>query len=327
MATKSDWCSNRTWLLAVLVSVALIRFAVLGMYPLLDPTEGRYAEISREMAATDDWITPQLERDQPFLGKPPLFFWLTALGFKILGLSEFSARFPSYIMGVLTAVLTYILGMNLYGRTLALFGVLILTTTALFNTYTGWVATDTTLAAAITLSMVSFPLAIRAESRQASMGWGYAFFIGIGLSLLTKGLVGCVLIGTPLTVWTVWHSRYREIWSRLPWIGGSLLALAIAVPWHVLAEWANPGFLNYYIIGEHFERFFESGWKGDMYGSAHAYPRGMIWLFALVDTAPWIGIFLTALLWLRTRGGSLRGRPPGRRPPARRGVPPRGPVP
>ena len=62
---------------------------------------------------------------------------------------------------------------------------------------------------------------------------------------------------------------------------GILITMAIAVPWHILAEIKTPGFLKYYLIGENFDRFVIPGWKGDMYGSAHKQFRGMIWLFTI----------------------------------------------
>ena len=55
--------------------------------------------------------------------------------------------------------------------------------------------------------------------------------------------------------------------------------LALAVPWYVMAEQATPGFLDYFLVGEHFRRFTVSGWEGDLYGNAHTEPLGTIWLF------------------------------------------------
>jgi 4-amino-4-deoxy-L-arabinose transferase-like glycosyltransferase len=89
------------------------------------------------------------------------------------------------------------------------------------------------------------------------------------------------------------------MWQRLPWISGSLLMLAIALPWYLLAEYRTPGFLNYFIMGEHVSRFLDPGWKGDKYGYAHATPRGMIWLYWLGAIFPWS---LAMLVWLGRHG-------------------------
>ena len=75
---------------------------------------------------------------------------------------------------------------------------------------------------------------------------------------------------------------------------------AIALPWYIMAEMATPGFIDYFIVGEHFKRFVVSGWQGDLYGSAHDQPRGMIWVFWLQSAAPW-SIVLPILAWKRRK--------------------------
>jgi 4-amino-4-deoxy-L-arabinose transferase-like glycosyltransferase len=78
----------------------------------------------------------------------------------------------------------------------------------------------------------------------------------------------------------------------MPWVGGTILMLVIALPWYVAAEEATPGFLKYFIVGEHWKRFTQSGWHGDMYGTAHSRPHGVIWLYWLGATFPWCLVFI-----------------------------------
>lgn len=65
----------------------------MGLYPLMDTTEARYADIARRMVELNDWITPWFDHEQAFWGKPILSFWLTVVGFKVFGFNEFGARF------------------------------------------------------------------------------------------------------------------------------------------------------------------------------------------------------------------------------------------
>lgn len=88
------------------------------------------------------------------------------------------------------------------------------------------------------------------------------------------------------------RQQWNRVWKSVPWFSGTLLMLAIAVPWYVLAERKTPGFLNYFLIGEHWKRFTVRGWEGDLYGSAHAERPGTIWLFALLGSFPWCLGFL-----------------------------------
>ncbi|MNL13825.1 Undecaprenyl phosphate-alpha-4-amino-4-deoxy-L-arabinose arabinosyl transferase [compost metagenome] len=87
---------------------------------------------------------------------------------------------------------------------------------------------------------------------------------------------------------------------------GALL-LALAAPWYVLAETRTPGFLDYFFIGEHWHRFVVAGWQGDRYGSAHAFPRGSIWLFLVGAIFPW-GILVPLSVW-RVRSRKSAGSP------------------
>ncbi|MGY8969880.1 MAG: ArnT family glycosyltransferase, partial [Flavobacteriales bacterium] len=83
--------------------------------------------------------------------------------------------------------------------------------------------------------------------------------------------------------------------KKAPWVLGSFLIILIALPWYFLAEAASPGFLDYFIIGEHFNRYFNSGWVGDKYGFAKQQPFGIIWGFMLIFCLPWSLIFIQTL--------------------------------
>jgi hypothetical protein len=85
--------------------------------------------------------------------------------------------------------------------------------------------------------------------------------------------------------------------------------MALAAPWYLLAEWRTPGFLEYFLVGEHWQRFLVSGWKGDLYGSAHDFARGTIWLFAAQALLPWsVLLSLAALRWKCGRSADAEER-------------------
>ena len=75
-----------------------------------------------------------------------------------------------------------------------------------------------------------------------------------------------------------------------------------------MAEARTPGFLEYFIVGEHWQRFVESDWQGDLYGHAHSFPRGTIWLFAILAFLPW-SFVLPVIAWKRRRAGAVGRRP------------------
>ncbi|GMR18241.1 MAG: glycosyltransferase family 39 protein [Gammaproteobacteria bacterium] len=271
-----------SWLTVLIIAI-LILVGTIGSYPLTDKTEGRYAEIARIMVVTGDWVTPRLEPDVPFWGKPPLEFWLTATSFKVLGFNEFAARLPSLLLMLLTAGLIFLLGNSRNGPESGLASSAIMITTAISFVSAEMVMTDPALVFATTLAMMSFWQAVSTNNRW----WGYLFFIGIALGLLAKGPLVLVLVLLPITIWAIWLRAWGRIWRSLPWLTGLFLMIVISLPWYLLAESRTPGFLNYFIIGEHIMRFIDSGWNGDLYGSAHSYPKGMIWLYWLLAALPW----------------------------------------
>ncbi len=295
--------ANRSTLALVcaLGLLALARLASLGLYPLMDATEARYADIARRMLERADWITPWFTDTQPFWGKPVLSFWATAAGFEVFGTNEFGARAPHFILGLALAAMVWKLGRKHSARH-ALHSVALLAGCVLFTVSSGAVMTDMALALGTTMAMGGFwACAGRGETSLAARA---ALFVGLAIGLLAKGPIALVLCGVPIAAWALWQRRVRDAWTRVPWLWGLVLVVAMVAPWYAAAEWHTPGFLRYFIVGEHWQRFLTPGWAGDLYGSAHNFPRGSIWVFALVAAAPWI-----LLLPLAVAAG--RGEAPG----------------
>jgi len=286
--------------IAIAVVVA-VRLATLGAYPLMDSTESRYAEIARKMLETGDWLVLQFAYGVPFWGKPPLSTWLSAASMAALGVNEFAARLPSLLLMLGCGALVFLLARVRAGRDAALWASMFFATTVLVFVAAGAVMTDAALALGTTVAMTGFWLALDGPPslRRAA---GYAFFAGLAIGMLAKGPVALVLTFLPIGAWTLWTRSWRAAWTQVPWLAGTALAAALVVPWYWAAERASPGFLDYFLIGEHWKRFVEPGWKGDLYGAAHARPRGMIWLFWIAAALPWSPL---AIGWL-ARAALLR---------------------
>lgn len=293
---------NRQLLFWLLVAVVASRLLTMFTVPLADMTEPRYAEIARVMAATGDWITPWFHLNVPFWGKPPLSFWCQALSFKLFGVSEFTGRLPSWLatLGMLALVMR--LASTLADRRVGLWAGLIFSSMALTYISAGTVMTDSFLALGTTLSLVSFAMVLSGHKR----GWRWGPFIGLIIGLLAKGPLTLILLGIPVFFWALWSRGWKILFTELPWWRGLLLTLVVTLPWYILAELKTPGFLDYFIIGEHIKRFLDPGWAGDLYGSAHSQPHGMIWLHFIGATFPWslVGLAGLVIAWRHSR---LRG--------------------
>lgn len=273
-----------------------IRITTMGLYPIGDTTEARYSEIARKMVESNNWIMPQYENGEPFWGKPPLSIWLQAITFKILGYGEFAARLSTLLISLLTVLLVFNFTKQQLGRNAAWIAATLLSTNVLFYILSAAVLMDPLLTFGTTLSMVAFWQAIKDRGRY----WGYLFFVGIAIGLMSKGPVAGVLVALPLIIWLSLSSNWRLALKQLPLYSGTLLMLSLALPWYVLAENATPGYLEYYIIGEHWERFTTAGWQGNRYGSTHSTYMGAIWVEWLIAAFPMSIILIaafTTLVW------------------------------
>ncbi|MDC1341663.1 glycosyltransferase family 39 protein [Oceanospirillaceae bacterium] len=289
--------TNLIWLLGTLLLVRIIAMVVV---PLADTTEPRYAEIARLMLTTNDWITPWFEPDVPFWGKPPLSFWAQALSFKLFGINEFAGRLPALLAFIATAWMLWRMAVSAVSAQVAAATVVVYSSMLLTFLAAGTVMTDPYLALGTTWAMVAFYLA----PKENVWYWRYGVFIGLGIGLLAKGPLAIVIAGAPIGLWVLFQGKLMHYLRTMPWIRGTLFTLLIALPWYILAELKTPGFINYFIVGEHFMRFVDPGWMGDLYGHAHKEAKGMIWLHWLAGSTPWgplallllVGHMLTASL-------------------------------
>ncbi|CAM3824087.1 ArnT family glycosyltransferase [Kerstersia gyiorum] len=289
MAAAERLLPRWLWFLAALFGLRLVLMAIL---PMADTSEPRYAEIARLMAVSGDWITPWFEPGTPFWGKPPFAFWASAAAFRLLGDCDFAARLPAWLATLATTALIYAYSRDRISTAVARHATLIYSSCLLTFVLAGAVLTDAYLTLAITLCLV----ALGKQQDGLRQAWGYAFFAGLALGMLAKGPLAIVLVLAVLLPWLLWQRRAAlACLRRLPWTGGVLLFLALSLPWYLLAELKTPGFLQYFIVGEHFYRFVDPGWQGDLYGSAHQRAYGSIWLDWILATLPW-GPFAIYLL-------------------------------
>lgn len=247
--------SERHWLrdsILLLVLFGALFLTGLGSAPLIDPDEGRYAEIPREMLERNDFVTPTLNYVKYF-EKPPLLYWLNAGSIALLGKNEFAARLPSALAGLFSILLTYAAGRRFFNRKSAVAAAIILGTSAGFLMQSRIVLTDVLLTFCLSAALFSFLLAAGKKERHKRVFF-WLFFIFCGLAVLTKGLIGIVL---PAGI-IFWYLLLAGRWSLLkdiPWFSGLLLFLGVTAPWFVFVSRSNPEFLYFFFIHEHFQRY------------------------------------------------------------------------
>lgn len=242
--------------LAVVLIVGLpFIFWGMGSVSLLDPDEGLYGSIALEMAQSGDWITTRFNGLR-YLEKPPLYFWLTAVTIKLFGASEWAVRLWSALPTLGTALVTWRMGRLLYGGQAGLLSSIVFLTGVGVFRYSRVAATDSLLVFSLTLSVFGLVSAVlHPYSRDRSSRLGpLLFFLGMGLGVLSKGLVGIVFPVAILGCF-LFFSGERTAGSPVHLKWGLLLFLAVILPWHLLASWENPEFFGFYVLDNQVLRF------------------------------------------------------------------------
>lgn len=273
------------------ISLLLIRVFLLQFIPLLDHTESRYGEVARLMAETNDYVMPQIDYNVDFWAKPPLSTWLSALGVEVFGETEFAVRLSSFLLGLLVLFICF-KGFK-FSKEPRWILMLLMLTIPEFYLHLGVVSTDMSLLLSVTLVVVSF---YNVMFYQSDKFWSYLFFVGLGLGMLAKGPIIFILTIPPIIGWWFYSKTKRSEIKKFPIFLGSLITLAIALPWYIIAERQSPGFIDYFIVGEHFQRFFNSDWIGDKYGEPHVQPFAIIWVFFVAFFLPYSILLILRLV-------------------------------
>ncbi len=277
---------------AVLLLAMPMVFAGIPFYGFGD-NEGRYAEVAREMLLDGDWITPHLN-GEPFLNKPPLLFWLTALFFKAFGPIE-TARAIAGTATLLLLPLLYDLGRRLWSPAAGAWAAIIYLTSMMTPVEARMLRPDGWVTLLLCLTLWG---AVRVSQNAAEDRVGIAaFWGGIGVGLLAKGLLALLLPLLALIPALALAGQLRLLRRLTPWWGPALMIL-IALPWHVAAGLRNDGFWWDFLVNQHFMAFL--GEKEPRDHTPHSLATAWGWLF--VRFFPWV-ILLPPALWLGLRQG------------------------
>ena len=270
-------------------------FAGNGRLSLIEPDEGRNAEVAREMLAHGDWITPHFNNFS-YLDKPPVFFWAVASSFKVAGLSEASARFPSALAALLIVFLAWFLARRMFENSTGLYAGIVLATSPLVVVFARDVIFDMTLTLFVTGAMVCYWL--RDTGPQHRKLLDILFFAAMGMATLTKGPVGFLL---PLLSIVVYQTLRRKL-SRLKdlnWFLGLATFFTVTLPWFIVVCLRHPDFPGYAFWQESLERF----------ATGHSHRAGPIYYYLIIYIAgflPWSFFLLYAGLHRIARWKELR---------------------
>jgi 4-amino-4-deoxy-L-arabinose transferase-like glycosyltransferase len=265
---------------------AFLFFFGLDAFGLTGADEPRYAQVAREMLERRDFVTPELY-GVAWLEKPPLYYWGAALSFAVLGVSDFAARLPVALLATIMVFFVYFF-VRRFRPGAQTEAALITASCAAVLGFARGASTDMPLAAPFACAMLSWYG--WHETRQRA--WLAAFYVLMGMSVLAKGPVAPGLAAMVIAAFLFLRRPQRPMLKTVRdmlWLPGLLLFLAVALPWFVAAQMANPEFFRIFFLEHNLLRFSSNLYR-------HAQPFWYYVLVLLLSLAPWTVLALGALV-------------------------------
>ena len=244
------------------IPAAILIFLVLyvlliGVRPLFSPDEARYVEIPREMLADHDFVTPRLNGARYF-EKPVMGYWLIAGAVRVFGENAFAGRFMPAMSTGLAALIVLLLAAKMTGkREVGLYAAGVYLLMPLVFIVGTTCTLDAMFSLFVTATVASFYCAVEgylAKKRLNCVLWLLATGAAAGCAFLTKGFLAFALPVMAVLPWLIWEKRWKAIFV-LPWLP-LVAALVVIAPWAILVHRAQPDFWRYFVVEEHFARFF-----------------------------------------------------------------------
>jgi len=232
----------------ILLLIFLVFNLGLGSFGLSESSEARYAEISREMVKTGDYLRPNLLGINHY-HKPPVAYYITALGYQIFGINEFGARFFLGIALLLQVYLIFRIGRILFKEEkVAIASALIYLSFPIVLIAARNLTTDAYLT---TFILWSIYLWLQNRVNQSKI-WLYGFYTVLGLAFLTKGPV--VILPVIMFIASFLIIRKQKLQLSIHDFLGIVLFLLISASWFVAIIIDNPKLWEYFIQKQIVER-------------------------------------------------------------------------
>ena len=296
--------ASRVVLWALLAASVTLLVVETGHTPFFEPDEARYAEIPREMLATGDLVAPHLDGYR-YYEKPPLHYWAVAASMQLFGEVEWAARLPVKLSAAGMVLVTLLFCRRRYGERVALLAGLVVATSFLVVALARVNTIDPPLSLAVAtaaFAFASFQEHEREGDRARARVALYLLHFSCAAAVMLKGLVGLVLPGGAILVWAILARRLAVV-PKLFSPGPLVLFLALVLPWHVAIALRDPDWFDFYVVGEHFRRYFESGHRR----GASPLLFVVVLLAGMVPWTPFLGRLAGALPSLRRGEWRERG--------------------
>ena len=270
---------------------ALFFFAGNNNLNLTNPDEVFYADTAKEMIQHQSWTTPYMF-DKPQFEKPILTYWLLRLGFQVMGMSSFSARFFPSLFGLIGVLAVYFLACaGFKDNKKAFIAGLILASSGFYIAMARTVFTDMIFSVFILLSLASFYIGYVLRRKTAGILFFFAF---TGLAVLTKGPLGFIIPIIVVLLFLVSGRDLRYVWCTAS-VAGLALCCLISVPWYVLMyRQYGDSFVREFFYNDHWRRLIEAEHRS--FDRWYFYPE-----FMIAGMFPWSAFVIAGIILLCAR--------------------------
>ena len=227
-------------------------FFRLGSLPLLQPDEGRNAEVAREMKESGAWLSPSYD-GIAYLDKPAFFFKAVALSLAAFGNNETAARLPSAMFGLALLAITFVFCRRVHGTRCAVMAVIIIATMPLYLVFSRTIIFDMTLAFFVSAAIFAGYRAEECEGK-SRRNWYLLGALAAGFATLVKGPVGFLIPTLVLFIFNRVEGR-RGVWKRFFAPLNLLVFFGVTLPWFIGLSLQHPDFPHYGLIEESFKRY------------------------------------------------------------------------
>lgn len=254
----------------IILGILLLYFVGMNSMALTDPDEVFYAETAREMLTHKSFLIP-LIFEKPQFEKPPLFYWLILVSFKVFGVGTLAARFVTALLGIIGIFGTYLFVNKIFNKEISLMSTLILATSALYFGMSRSAITDIVFSVMVIFTLYAFYTWYKFRKNIFLV----LFAIFSALAVLTKGPAGIIIPLFVILLFLLLSKDRRTlksfIFNRWWW-----LFLFLALPWYIYVS------LKY---GKSFmwEFFIHNNWHRILYAEHRGvdrwyfYPCVMLW--------------------------------------------------
>jgi 4-amino-4-deoxy-L-arabinose transferase-like glycosyltransferase len=185
---------------------------------------GKYATVAKETFQNGNYINLTIHGD-PYDQKPPMMFWLGALGFSIGGISNFWFKLPFLLLVFAGFYWAFRLGKSLYNTRVGYLTATFLAFSTIYSLYSMDIHADTPLQAFVTLALWQlFEFIKTRKNKHWVLG-----FTAIGLAMLSKGPIGAAIPAFAVVGHILLKKEYRFLFDYR-WFLGIIVAFAVASP-------------------------------------------------------------------------------------------------